>query len=583
MKTVSSNYRTWAEPQVFLDSDFAWCRNAVAGFDYVAAMTRRCPNWIEAQLQIQPEHRSEFDRLLTENGLLMQAEEIAGYYRQFGRFPRIALLDDVLVHGRGLNTFLQTLLELLAVCLDVDDPESLLGELSKSLTLFMLATNDAPVLLKQEYQWGMQYRNVARENQWRKISSKIAETIYQADVANTSYVVSASQPQGAAVSAPNQWELVEEDEIPYRGTCQRLYVHALSRGRKAYPTVRSYLRGNSRYYTPYFFCGTLTDAQISRLFALAQSQLSGDALAQFQPFLGLVRQAAAYKQRWMVYFQLVNLLLGQITLQRFLDDAGLFHTELKLDTAKIARNFGSIRQVEPCLNQLCGIRWPAGFLEQVCDALEIPEQASLSLTPVDSADEVRFTMELAVYLQAVRHEAYAKSLEQAFAAGRGPAEIKPTGEAQFERFLSVVFSGLYTLAWEHRTVLLMLACLTQMMDRGDVCLKARFHYDMNRDQYLFDSSVRNTEMSLSVMPRNLGPYFPAFVRAAQLYQRDENFPTLAAAYLASRIPRDFPNAEQVVLTARSLARVLSDYHGISGTLLDWEDVLPEKKTTISQK
>lgn len=577
---MSSSYGTTADLRICSDADFTWYQNAVVGFDYVAAITRRCPNWIEAEIQNRSTRPPAFETLLTENGLLMQAEEIADHYREFGRFPSIALLDDVLVHGRGLNMFLRTFLELLAACLNLDDPETLLDDLCKSLTLFMLVTNDAPILLRQEYQWRLQFKSIARENEWRGISCHISESIFRSETANTSYVVSAWQSQASAVPVPGEWELVDENEIPYRDAHQRFYVHALSGTRRAYPTVRSYLRGDSRCYTPYFFCGTLTDAQISSLFSLIQRLLDAAALDQFLPFLRLVNRAAAHEQRWEVYFQLVNLLLGQITLQHFLADAGLPLEQLRLDTEKIARNFGPVTEVQPCLDALCEICWPEDFLEQVCGALEIPGQKPSFSVQVVSAAEIRFTMDLAIYLQAVRHEAYAKSQERAFAAGRGSDQLKLTGESVFDQFLFLIFSSLHASVREHQTMLLILAYLTQMMDRGDICLKARVRFDRNNRRYLFDSSIRNTEMSLSILPRNLGPCFPGFVRAVWLYQGSENFITEVTSYVSNLLSKESPHFRQIVSTARALALVVADYRSMADTLLDWEDILPETPTSI---
>lgn len=575
-----TNYNNTAVPQRIPpdSSDFTWYLEAIRGFSYVAAMTRRCPNWIESRLQRYPEHRPAFAGLLTENGLLMQAEEIAECYRDTGHFPRIALLDDLLVHGRSLNRFLQTLLELLAACLKAD-PNTLLEDLCRSLTVFVFVANDAPVLLRQEYQWRMRFEDVAQENKWRGISEHISQAIFHSEVANTSYVVSAIVPHSAAFPAPGGWELVDERAVSYRHIHQQLYVHALSGTRKAYPTVRSYLRGGVRYYTPYFFCGTLKEAQIDRLLSMIRTRLEAEALTSYLRFLLFAYRANAYPQRKAVFFQLVNLLLGQITLKSFLADAGQPLGGFQLDTEKISRNFGSSPAVKSWLDDLCTISWPEDMLLQVCDALEIPSQTfQISHQPV-FAGQIRFSMMVVVQLLAVRHEAYAKSLEQSFAAGRGTTDIKLTGEANFEPFLSLVFSILPSSAWEHDTVLLILSCLTQMMDVGDICLKARVRLDQDSGQYLYDSSVRNTEMSLSILPRNLGPYFPAFVRAAQLYQREDDFPDLAVAYLERLLPKSLPGTGEIFSTAQVLAQMVANYRGMSDTLLDWENVLPESETS----
>lgn len=551
-----------------------WLLKSIGNFDYIAAMTRRCPNWIDLKIQEGVLKKTNFTKLLTENGLLMQAEDIAEYFQLNGRFPRIALLDDVLVHGRSLNSFLHTLLELLAACLGVNDPEDLQDALCKSISIFVIMANDAPVLLKREYRWEMQFESIGREDKWRELSHTISEDIYQADIANTSYIISAKLP--ARLGNPqvvSVWDMVNDTEIPYRKGRQWLYVHELSRNKKVYPAVRTYVRGDSRYYTPYFFCGTLSDRQITQMLKEVSSCLDDFSQRLFAPFLKLTMRAAAYKQRKSVYFQLINLLLGQITLQRFWDDANL-PLQYDMDTEKIARNFGFSREIVSCLDNLCAIQWPGNILDLVCDALEIPAHNKdiSSYFKMDSTDKIRSIMDLVIYIRAVQHEAYAKSLEREFAAGRYTANIKITGEYLFEELFSIAFVGLKTLPWEHKTTLLMLAYLTQIMDRGDISLKARARYDPDRGQYLYESSFRNTEMSLSILPRDLGSHFPVFVLISKLYRHDEDFPDVVKDHFENLLV-DNPRAKEIILTAKIFAKILNDHSSMSDTLLEWKQHL----------
>ena len=169
-------------------------------------MTQKCSNLVEASLPESNGDRVIFSRLLTENGLLMKCDDIVDHYLRTGHFPSIALLDDTLVHGRSMNEFLQRLLDLLAECLRkrgyAVDIEHLQYELCKSLSLFIQVVNDAPFLLKQEYQRSMHFQCVGRELEWREFSDNTSRLIHRAEVANTSYVISARQAACGAVSAP---------------------------------------------------------------------------------------------------------------------------------------------------------------------------------------------------------------------------------------------------------------------------------------------------------------------------------------------------------------------------------------------
>lgn len=556
-----------------------WYKNAIlSDYDYVVGMARRCSNLIEASLLENQDDRVVYSRLLTESGLLMRCEDIVDHYLSTGRFPSIALEDDVLVHGRNMNEFLQRLLDLLEECLRsrryAVDGEVLRRDLCRSLSLFIQVVNDAPVLLKQEYRWGMHFQYVHPELEWREFSDGISRLIHSADVANTSYVISAWQPVCSAVSGVTGWEVVAEDKIPYRRMRQRLYVHPVSRSRRVFPTVRSYLCANSRYYTPYFFCGSLSEEQISRVLEAVRASCG----SLCEGFFALVERATAYPQLRQVYFQLVNLLLSQITLSVFFDEAGLSQSGFTLDTEKVARNFGLPNEVEPCLKALCAVRWPSDIVDRICDVMEPePMEKWMREWPEESdvpSGNIRSIMELAVFLQGMHHEGYAKNLERAFAAGREAATVRSTGERTLERFFSIAFAGLRVPEWEYQTTVLMLACLTQMMDWGDVSLKARDRTDEN-GRVWYDSSIRNTEMSLSILPRKLGLYFPHFFRLAQLSWRDDDFPTQARNYFERLLPDGSPQSREVIRTAEIFAQIISENPGMAGTLVNWGDI-PQK-------
>lgn len=549
-----------------------WYKEPVlSNYRYVAAMTQKCSNLIEANLLKSDDDRVVFSCLLTENGLLMKCEDIIDHYLRTGRFPSIVLEDDTLVHGRNMNEFLQRLLDLLAECLRrrgyVVDIEHLQCDLCKSLSLFIQVVNDAPFLLKQEYQRSMHFQCVGRELEWREFSDNTSRLIHNAEVANTSYVISARQAACDAVSAPVGWEAVTEDTIPYRGTRQHFYVHPVSRARRVFPTVRSYLRGNYRYYTPYFFCGSLSQEQIGHMLALVQ-EFCG---ASCKDFFDLIERAKAYSKLRQVYFQLVNLLLGQITLSALFDEACLPQSDFELDTEKIARNFGFSYEVEPCLKALCAVRWPADMVDRICAVMELEPMEQWAEEADVPPDDIRSIMELAVFLQGVHHESYAKSLEQAFAAGRKSTAIRSTGERTFERFFSIVFAGLCIPEWQYRTTVLMLACLTQMMDWGDVSLKARDKEEEDGGIW-YDSSIRNTEMSLSILPRTLGPYFPRFFRLTQLSWRDDDFPTQVRNYFKRLLPDGSSKSRKLIRTAEIFARIISDTSNIVSTLVNWGDI-----------
>ena len=226
--------------------------------------------------------------------------------------------------------------------------------------------------------------------------------------------------------------------------------------------------------------------------------------------------------------------------------------------------------MEPCLKALCDVHWPVDLVEQICEAMDLEPERSWMMESTKSADNIRSIMELAVYLQAMHHEEYAKSLEREFAAGHEADQIKSTGERSIERFFSIVYSGMGISKWEYRTTVLMLACLTQMMDWGDVSLKARHRKEDGEDWYA--SSIRNTEMSLSILPRKLDAYFPYFFRLAQLSWRDSDFPIQVKNHFKRLLPDRSAQSNELLCTAEIFAQIISDNQNMVGTLINWKGV-----------
>lgn len=571
-----------------LKEGVSWYLNAVGsgGYHYIVTMTRRCPNWIEAFLTQAPEYREQFGNMITENALLMEAEQIASHYARTGEFMKIALLDDVLVHGRNLNEFLRSWLGLVADCLRRDgcafDGEALWRAFCENLTIYVYFVNDVAVLLKQEYQRGMHFQYIGRESEWRKFSWDISDFIWDSEIANTSYVVSTTIRGGKTTQVQEileGWDTVGEDQILYRNTRQRLYIYRELAAYGLYATVRSYVCGGVRFYTPYVFCGDLNEEQAAGLASYFKEVLQKTGSTGWEKTFDLLNRAAEFPCRRNVYFQLLNLLLGQMTLSRFMADAGTSLADFDLDTAKIAYNFGLAKEIQPILDALCAVQWPEEAWEGLPRVLGLAPLEAAAAPQKAAPWTVRDTVEKMIYRQALHHEMYAKELEKLFAAGQ-EEEIKRTGEIRFGRFLEQILKTLGASAGDYDAVRLILAVLTQMMDRGDVSLKARAEIEED-GRVCYCSSIRNTEMSLAIMPRKLSGHFGEFFRLAQFFWRDDDFPQRAKAYFTALLSLESedartlsPEAREQIETAETFANMICGNREMVSSMMDWREVFP---------
>lgn len=576
-------------------SDFySWIRNIPDGkYQYMVVATRRASNLLET---VRKEYPDVLQDYITENALLLQVERVADFYKETGAFPVIAILDDILVYGRNMNLLLTQFwnavrqrLAHIGVDAEAKDVEE---AFSRSVSLWIYGVNDAPILLRHEFQRSMHCRKMQPVSQWRRLSDSIAKSIAAEDVANTSYVISAWMKPGPDRYRPRSALWITDDSLWYRGNRQR-YSFSLFRAPSengVYPTVRSYIKKDRLCFTPYFFTPELDAGQIFQLLkTLFSFSLQQDPQVTYR-CINLLNRIKECQSRLMVYAQFAILLLSQVTLSVFFEDLEPeLEEQLDYDSGKISRNFGPEREIGPVLRDFCRIRWKESQLEALLNCLDFPDRetsekaelpdlgdAEAASWPEKRNDDGRLvnTMERLAYKQAVDHERDAAQRQQyAFNDVSTNSVVNRTGEQELGQFLLRVKeqTGVRSNA---ESMLPVLSCLTQMMDLGDISLKAR---SKRRDgNPVFYSSVRTTEMSLAIMPRKLSVYYQPFFLLAQLYWRDEDFPDRVERYFRDTLFEGDPENKNAALisNARYFAQLIIENRIIVDSMLNWRS-LPE--------
>lgn len=560
-----------------------------AGFDYIAAITRRESNLI-ALIDAQTGKLEHLGRsYITDNALLVKAEEIAKFYYAHERFPKIAIIDDVLAHGRNLNYYMETFWQVLFDCfkkLEIDCSRSeLKEEFYRSITIWVFAINNAPFFLRQEYQWRLRYKHIWSENEWRLLSKKIADYIWSNPrAANTSYVPSVTVPaaDGLLMDDPHP-DWIMDSSTCYREGSQNLYLLQRACEYGIYPTVRTYVKQDEdqaiRYYTPYFFIDKLTPDQV----VTALRKIFDDLLPLIpdtsRKLIRLFNAIGEQSQRLNVYCQLFYYILGQITLNVFWQDHyPRASFPVTGDWEKIAHNFGKSADIAPLFSDLSQIAWTKAQLMTLVELLG-KKKISDSIQPLQtgSSDEMISRLALCVYSQALKHEQQANALKHNMADSQlNEDRAGNSGEKTvFEFIRDIRYNG--DILSSNTTAAVILSGLTQMMDRGDVALKAR---SKDSDGTIcFHSVVRNTEMSLSIMPCRMGKYYSKFFRFAQFYWREENFPQRVESYFQNVIFRggDGPVERRYVADAVKFAELIQEHRDIVGSMLNWKSVYGEEE------
>lgn len=558
-------------------SFYAWVRVLQRyHYKYVVLTTRRASNLIEA---IRKERPDILPNYITENGLLLLAETAVSSYMETGSFPKIAIVDDILVYGRNMNLLLSQFWITIRQCLrrlDVDvDEETAEKAFIQSINLWIYAVNEAPILLRHEFQLTMRSQQMLAENNWRSLSDSISRLIAKEDVANTSYVISAKLRYRSDHYRPDPLSWIADKGLRYRGNHQRYTFYLFSPAARpgVYPSVRSYKKQDSLYFTPYFFMPSLDWPQAIRILQSIFDISVQQDLDATNGCIYLLNRIKECSSRLMVYAQFTILLLSQITLSVFFEHLDP-QIELIYDTEKIARNFGFPEDINSILKRFCAVKWREPQLIALLNSLELPDAAreTPNVPAAKSIDraEIVNTVECLTYKQAVDHERdAARRKKHNLSDIPNDPHVDRTGEQELDQFLARVQEKIGASS-NTKAMLPILSCLTQMMDLGDISLKARFKRRNGNPE--FYSSVRTTEMSLAIMPRKLSVYYRQFYLLARLYWRDQDLPDRVEHYFRNVIFDGDPGDKNAVMigNARYFAQLIVENRTIVNSMLNWQ-------------
>lgn len=573
--------------------------------DYYAVMTRRCLNLMEAILseysdEIPSEMRERYDRVITDNGLLLLSKRIATKYVDTGKFPKIALADDLLVHGRSINRFVQTFHSLVFDALQketkcvFEDSDLVTDTFYQSITLWVFAENDSVSLLQPELRKRLKVQNVWSESKWRYFSQYVADIIYKGDFANTSYVVSAQisddrkrfERMISSKTYFKGWERYDKvsTDMNTRWDAKVIFLHPFSRReewRGIYPTVRIYRRNKKFIVIPYLFSEfTVDDAE--ELEEYLREKVFNNRKSTINTFLDLMSCARQEKQLYTVLAQMVYLVLSAYTLSSFLGACQLEDQSVDYDTKKIARNFGNYdsegRSISQSLEEICRAQYDENVLSELsrflhplkCKTESWYDDTIFHFNKNEEEKSYLELMEDSIYLQAIKHERQAQKAIRFYASGGSlPADtLDVTGERSLGQFLSNILREIQ--GFENRTrkyILELLYDLTHEMDIGDVSLKTRTEDYQNT--IMCYSAVRNTELSLSIYPRRLRKYYISVLKIVKAFWREKDFPQWMQWYFEEVLVPHDENAKKYANDAVDFACILQQNKQIIGTLLNW--------------
>ncbi len=167
---------------------------------YIVFLARRCFNLMNLYYRANykvPDINYE-QRVLSDSGLLANVPSIAYRYVAHRTIPQILIVDDILIHGRGINNLIDTFIHSLKDFLDdrgfVYTYENLERDVIKSITIRVMAQNNKPLLMKGSYYQRLLvdgYKPTIWEpRQWHELSSCISRLVSESVFSNTSFTLS---------------------------------------------------------------------------------------------------------------------------------------------------------------------------------------------------------------------------------------------------------------------------------------------------------------------------------------------------------------------------------------------------------
>lgn len=342
-------------------------------YDYVCARERRCFNLVARFLP-------KVD-MISSRALMLKYDEIAEYYWENGKFPRILVLDDLMIHGRGVAKLLQQLEDMLVIKLlemgvlkQSDNYRYMVyRDLADAVTIFVYARTTGVVFLEEGYLERLYAVKELCVGEMRDLSLQLSIQMKQWDIANTSYVYSVwsevlteyllDQKDGRIGSS--EWV---RKTWSYGGEKMILYVRL--HGRNAVnrvDTIRFFPgrcnRDNPRreslpLLTSFTFFGDLRESVLHRLFEKVSCILQNAGLHNLANILKQNRNDQINFVLMQTQIQLISFILSVAMLREFCQDVipedRLSDVVMRGDIWKISRNFGRRDEIRTELLQIRG-------------------------------------------------------------------------------------------------------------------------------------------------------------------------------------------------------------------------------------
>lgn len=513
-------------------------------YDYLVVNARRAWNLLWS---IRPDCFDTSPKLVSDVGWLSVADQYAAILAQNNRpLPKALIIDDIIVHGRAINSLLDKFVFFTYDILSSSygkhlDCSEVRDAILEATTISVYIQNKMPLLISTDYQQRIRPFHVMSTGEWHPISCTLRDLLsgknigegvdqpHYSPVANTSYIVSAyhdaSSLSFCEEVVSTMW--VKTDAM-FRGSKLTLYRFEPEKSfTNTYATVRQYQVGDCVYFTPYLLHGRLpltayravAQALSEKLRATAETPEIVKQLQRFSDCQDCTERSA----------QLVEMVLGHAVLNLFVKSAFPQPDCLCYDNEKITCNFvcEGKQSFNQDLMQLQHVSWEPEDLQKLLSLLTqnqtdyfADEQSSN-----DSRSDVEFILkrcEDTIFAHSLNseywalefsspayYESYLRKVDlHENMMGKQKESIFETREISYEDFLQKAISGRWDkdippgAPLSRSNLGELLASIFYLMDHGDLSL----HVAMSKDDFqtFIGLSFRHTELTPALYSYRLG-------------------------------------------------------------------------------
>ncbi len=166
-------------------------------------------------------------RFLTDAGLILQTSNLVKFYRNHGRFPRITILDELMVRGGNLCHFLEVLEAHLREQMTDLSAEKIHFELVNAVKIRVFAGLEDSHLLLGDYSLSVKVNHFCGIDRWRELSSRLSSLLLDCNVANAGYIFSSYITEGQIENLRDSGYLTGFVRTVYQNVPEYTYVDVI--------------------------------------------------------------------------------------------------------------------------------------------------------------------------------------------------------------------------------------------------------------------------------------------------------------------------------------------------------------------